>query len=173
MLEQKKSNPLRSYLGLSDEEQKRIQRRDALIDRDLYSDLRRCVCGCGCECMDGWAEAHVCICVCFHHTKTIRTRTPMTHTTPDRYGFDYLVLPVMEQGGFRVFAEMLSEGRDVPPREEDNGRLALGRYEDMVECVWGIVKGFGYRVFSLEVSFLQFIHFYNYPSSSLHKNADH
>ena len=43
VVEQKKSNPLRSYLGLSDEEQKRIQRRDALIDRDLYSDLRRYV----------------------------------------------------------------------------------------------------------------------------------
>lgn len=42
LLEQKKSNPLRSYLGLSDEEQKRIEKRDALIDRDLYSDLRRC-----------------------------------------------------------------------------------------------------------------------------------
>jgi hypothetical protein len=43
LLAQKQSNPLRAYLGLSDEEQKRIQKRDALIDRDLYSDLRRCV----------------------------------------------------------------------------------------------------------------------------------
>lgn len=30
-------------MGLSDEEETRIQKRDALIDRDLYSDLRRCV----------------------------------------------------------------------------------------------------------------------------------
>lgn len=43
LLAQKKSNPLRAYLGLSDAEQTRIQKRDALIDRDLYSDLRRCV----------------------------------------------------------------------------------------------------------------------------------
>jgi len=58
LLAQKQSNPLRAYLGLSDEEQKRIQKRDALIDRDLYSDLRRCVrafalCACACVSASG------------------------------------------------------------------------------------------------------------------------
>ncbi len=83
LLEQKATNPLRNYLGLSDEEQKRIRKRDSLIDRNLYSDLRR-------------------------------------------HGFDYLVLPIMEQGGFRAFQEMFSTGGDQPPREEDNLGLALG-----------------------------------------------
>ncbi|EWM23418.1 hypothetical protein Naga_100077g17 [Nannochloropsis gaditana] len=83
LLEEKSGNPLRNYLGLADEEQKRIRRRGALIDRDLYSDLRR-------------------------------------------YGFDYLVLPIMEQGGFRAFAAIFAVNGDHPPREEQTGGLALG-----------------------------------------------
>lgn len=83
LLDEKSSNPLRNYLGLSDVEQKRIRKRDVLIDRDLYSDLRR-------------------------------------------HGFDYLVLPIMEQGGFRAFAAMFAIRGDQPPRQEDTGGLALG-----------------------------------------------
>jgi len=83
LLDEKSSNPLRNYLGLSDEEQRRIRKRDVLIDRDLYSDLRR-------------------------------------------HGFDYLVLPIMEQGGFRAFAAMFAIRGDQPPRQEDTGGLALG-----------------------------------------------
>eukprot|EP00624_Nannochloropsis_granulata_P000330 evm.model.NODE_1128_length_6050_cov_29.238678.2 len=83
LLDEKSSNPLRNYLGLADVEQKRIRKRDVLIDRDLYSDLRR-------------------------------------------HGFDYLVLPIMEQGGFRAFAAMFAIRGDQPPRQEDTGGLALG-----------------------------------------------
>lgn len=36
-----KKNPLRQYLGLSDEEEKRIRRREAPVDRELYGELRR------------------------------------------------------------------------------------------------------------------------------------
>ena len=83
LMDEKSSNPLRNYLGLADEEQRRIRKRDVLIDRDLYSDLRR-------------------------------------------HGFGYLVLPIMEQGGFRAFAAMFAIRGDQPPRQEDTGGLALG-----------------------------------------------
>lgn len=41
VLEQKRANPLRSYLGLTDDEEAKRIRKRALIDRDLYGDLRR------------------------------------------------------------------------------------------------------------------------------------
>jgi len=53
-----------------------------------------------------------------------RTHTPRPFPS---YGFDYLVLPIMEQGGFRIFRELFSTGGDDPPREEDTGGLALGQ----------------------------------------------
>lgn len=93
------------------------------------------------------------------------------HATPDRYGFDYLVLPVMEQGGFRVFAEMLAEGRDSPPRAEDNGGLALGRYVDV--CVLCLRVCVGARLFLVVPFYRLCIHPSSDPSSScLHNHAD-
>jgi hypothetical protein len=111
VLEEKAANPLRRYLGLSDSEQKRIRRRDVLIDRDLYSDLRRF-----------GVTMVVLPCVC-------RRRPPddVCGWLADRYGFEYLVLPIMQQGGFRTFAQMVSEGRDQPPRQAEVGGLALGQ----------------------------------------------
>jgi hypothetical protein len=34
-------SPVRDYLGLSDEQQKRARKRGALADRNLYGELRR------------------------------------------------------------------------------------------------------------------------------------
>ena len=63
-----------------------------------------------------------------HHAYLTPHPHPHTHTlSPLSYGFDYLVLPIMEQGGFRVFREMFSTGGDEPPRAEDTGGLALGQ----------------------------------------------
>lgn len=48
----------------------------------------------------------------------------------DRYGFEYLVVPIMKLGGFRAFASRLrEEDEEVEQavRSGEGGGLALGR----------------------------------------------